>query len=399
VKGEAKNKQGTLIASSTVVRDFKLIPKSCRRSPAAPYGNQVRASLLRPLVVGFNGGGFTNISSGSKLTDPFQFEQAVCLIVPGATRCGGTAATTVFDRPVIPMTMGANLNDWLPANRRYPCSSSATTCSSNIAIKTSQYNYIGINGAKVPRVCNLAIPKDSTAETYKPGSSSTDTCNPAPIKDHCITLPEPPPSTEKGFHCRLQEITVDAGADLYVDTSNGPLYLYVNRAWSTATAPITFAATSPLRIIHSYCNPAPVGSVCTKPLTPSDSPTGSKTVRATIFTDLSGTLELSNKGSIEGFFLWAPLLNVLISNASSTPAFIGTLWVNDLNLGPGSLLSFWPDIGQAAGSASPGTAYPQFSDSAGQPPSPFRLAYDVVARPCSSDAIASGAACASGVIR
>lgn len=384
VKGEAMNGAGAVISSTTLLRDFKLIPKSCRRSPAPPFGNEVRASLMRPLIVGFNGGGFTTISNGIKI-DP-SLEQAVCLIQPNASKCGGSNPTEVDRKPVLPMPMGSLLNEWLPADRRYPCPGAASTCTTSTVVTSTSQNYIGINGAKKPRIGKLAIPKNTTAETYPIASDPNNKISTGGIEPNCIPLPEPPPSTETGFHCRLKSVTLEGDNDLYIDTSNGPIYLYLNNSWSAS--PISYNPTSPsntLSIIHTYCNPAPTGnSVCTKPSYPDSNPTGARPIRAMIFTDIAGTLDLSSDQSINGFFLWAPLLNVAVSNANKNPAFTGALWVNDLGLGPGSWLSFWPDLRQPTGSSTPGTAFPKFPTKAGQPPSPFLLGYDVVARPCSS---------------
>lgn len=377
VKGEAKNKSGDLLSSSTLVRDFKLIPKSCRRSPAPPYGNEVRASLMRPLIVGFNGGGFTTISNGAHAG----LKQAICLIQPTATKCGGSNPADVDGIPVLPMALGANLDSWLPAAERYPCPGGGLCTASTPPpeINTNSHNYINIRpDGTVIRLCSYN--PAATPDTLACPPSST-------INPYCVRAPLPAPATQSAFHCRVDRIITAPGKPLYVDTSRGPIYLYINAAWASSSIPIQAEA----EIQHRFCSPPPDGrNGC-----PTKAPVASATnaPRAMIFTDLAGSLDLSPNNAITGFFLWAPKLTVNITNPGSADAFTGALWVNNLSLGPGSKSTFWDDLPN--GSAATGTRFPESGNTGSTTPNtPFRdLSYDVVARPCST------ADCLRGVSR
>jgi hypothetical protein len=367
-----------------VVRDFKLIPKSCRRSPAYPYGNEVRATLMRPLIVGFNGGGFTTVSNGSHTG----LTQAVCLIQSGGTTCGGSNPVAVNGIPVLPMALGAaNFDAWLPEAQRYPCPGGGlcTTAPADRipttegGITTDKYpTYIGIAGD------GLRVRRCIIDDTIRPPDLNLKHCN-FDINTFCNRIPLASPSTQGAFHCRLNGIITETPRTLYVDTSRGPIYLYVNTAWSSsAPAPIQSAS----EIKHTFCPSLRTGQVgC---LDPAPAASATNPPRAGIFTDLAGTLDLSPNNAIIGFFLWAPKLTVNITNPGGADAFSGALWVNNLSLGPGSQSTYWQDL--PAGSAATGTAFPL----GGGTNTPFRnLSYDVVARPCN----ATGAACSRGVTR
>lgn len=282
-----------VIASATVSREYEIVPKCCQRSLGGPsqiFGNDFRwCSTNPPFAVGLanddptanggvevvlNGASPELLLRGSSNEPPAE----ILCYMPASrgTACQGdkqiTDSSTNKTVPVrtdaIPLPTLPGLNSsGLPCTRGTSGCSNTFDASKAYSIELFDYNngasgnkpderyakdYLRVRpGGDHVEICNKTYTADPSDSNYaKPAQGN----NPATIdttptivagscvdlSDYCVKLDRDNLAT---YHCRIRNIFVnDFGATddltvrqnntLFIDTSNGPIYLYIFNQWA-----------------------------------------------------------------------------------------------------------------------------------------------------------------------
>jgi type II secretory pathway pseudopilin PulG len=348
-----------ILATATVVKEYQVIPKCCKRSFSGPsssitgsplfsFGNDQRTcegTADLGLLFGFNNGTLTvNGTAGSVQQLNFapsglplpntNLRSALCIRTsPTASNCvsptsanpipvagGGTVPVipTIFNVVDPPPTIGATI----------ATAGSISDSDYPVQLPTITFRVNPTNPNQMQR-CPLQLD----------GSIIPSTCQ---IVDYCQRATG---STVADFHCRLTNISLSGSNILHFDTSRATIALFFNEP---SGGIVDLQGSS--RLLHRYCGPQ-----SNPPATLPDNASGCNTPAAPAqFTRLSffGNQALNSfnfLGGSEGtaMFIYFPQGDVLISaNATAN----GAIWSNNLTLN-GSFTSAAPAANCATASS------------------------------------------------
>jgi hypothetical protein len=436
VQGQAL-RGGKVVAIANLSREYAVVPKCCQRSLGGPgqiFGNDVRwcsgygNAGFPALVVGL-----ANTASQRKggveifedttpelrqRTEPGERPLAIQCRLPAGSeneRCDGEQEvdgvkiiTTVSDFPDLPRLGSDGL----------PCARGDKTClegpgpSGAYALElfdheggasgnspTNRYakDYLRVNtGSGQVEICNKTYSPTGpyAASATSDGSGSTIDTTPTLVAGSCTSLAPYCARLVKDnyttHHCRISTIFVnDFGATndsevrhnntLFIDTSNGPIYLYVYDAWAKKSpdstlltqmqsfdyagdrprsdyAPIyTIGGYNDGQILHVYC-PDKAGSssdtnICVEPVTGAQrsNQAASNMTRAEILSDIRNAPDnrgdyavlLGDDGFVRDLFFWMPsasfhiagdprILDLFGDVPQGKPQVSAGLWLNKL---------------------------------------------------------------------
>ncbi len=173
-------------------------------------------------------------------------------------------------------------------------------------------------------------------------SGSCDTS----INNFCARTGDDP--SNYAYHCRIKQLVVSDQTSntseanrrqnntFFIDTSKAPIYLYMNKEWSTSTDKITTLDgwdDGQIQHVHCASNLNDSHSCATKAL-PNDSP------RAMIYSNRVIDVVVGDDGFIRDLFMYLPYGNVILAedpdasnNPFGLPNFRGSMWVNNLSMG------------------------------------------------------------------
>jgi hypothetical protein len=302
------------IAKSTIVREFIIEPKCCDRSfgilnPNDPsLGNDSRPCPGRvdpplgdiALVSGLNEGGLASgAGSGSlnlKLQDgTTNLNQVSCIPIADRIDCGGS-----FRNSRIRVSGGGR--DSFVAYGPKPINIDSPP---------------GLSGISELSTSIPAIITDNLTIGYGVEDGEHDFCS----------LDTHPEDGSMAYHCRISSITLRGGKQLAIDTTNYPVYLYLQEGASSSIN-LTGSGSTETPILHKNEN----GIVGFEGTTDfqirglrKDSPSCDNGQSFT-FTGNSNSSSL----------IWAPCANTIFSGTTS---WNGILWTNDLNLSGNATLN------------------------------------------------------------
>jgi hypothetical protein len=379
-------KGGRVVATANLSREYVVVPKCCQRTfggPAQMFGNDFRwcngldMAGYPPLVLGLkntandlSGGVYvlTNTTPELRLrTDPSEPPPRILCYVPTGTATGTCGGRQELDGvPVLPTSLSFPSLPHLGSSG-LPCKTNDTAClastppstafsielfnrnngaSENSATEIYAKDYLRVRKGAV-EICNKKYSatgaKAATIADYdRTPEIVPDSCQ--DLSDYCVQQVTDGYAT---YHCRVKNIYVnDFGADgdmqvrqnntLFIDTSNGPIYLYIYDQWAKKSvlpgdpvleqmgtfnynldfppsnfAPIyTVGGYNDGQIQHVQCEPyTDVGTACVD-----ESKASSAMTRAEIISDLANTATnlsdytalIGDDGFVRDVFFWMP---------------------------------------------------------------------------------------------
>lgn len=436
VQGQAL-RGGKVVAIANLSREYAVVPKCCQRSLGGPeqiFGNDVRwcsgygNAGFPALVVGLSNttgqrkGGVAVFSDTTpelrQRTEPGERPlDILCRLPAGGAdeRCDGERevdgvkiTTTTVDFPDLPR-LGS---DGLPCARDDRACLEGPSPSGAYALElfdheggasgnspTDRYakDYLRVNaGRKEVEICNKTHSPSGpyAAQATSDGSGSTIDTTPTLVPGSCTSLAPYCARLVKDnyttHHCRISNIFVnDFGATndrevrhnntLFIDTTNGPIYLYIYEAWAKKSPDPTllaqmesfdYAGDRPRsdyaqiytvggyndgQILHVYC-PDKAGSssdtnICVEPVTGAQqsNQASSNMTRAEILSDIRNApgnaddfaVLLGDDGFVRDLFFWMPrasfhiagdprILDLFGDVPQGKPQVSAGLWLNKL---------------------------------------------------------------------
>ncbi len=287
---DANNNQ--VIATATVTREYPVIPKCCQQSPGGPgqmFGNDFRwCTTSPPFVVGLgndeiNANGGVHVLQGAKpelrlRTDPNEPSPEILCYMPSSRKqacVGDSSITDAGKNKTIPVRTDSLQFPPLPGldEDGKPCVSGTSGCDHNFEGKDAysievfdqnngastndkdnkyakDYLRVHPNGEHV-EICNKKYTADPASPYYakpaSPGAEATLDTTPDIVDESCVNLSQYCARLVRNglatYHCRIRNIFVnDFGATndanvrqnntLFIDTSFGPIYLYIYDQWA-----------------------------------------------------------------------------------------------------------------------------------------------------------------------
>jgi hypothetical protein len=340
IQGRVQRNNQT-VATATVVKEYEVIPKCCKRSfsgpansadgtPLSSLGNDLRAcdgTADLGLVFGFNGGTLSVSgsagsvqevdSTGAVIAGNGSIGSVLCVTTSST---GSNCKSPVSDAP-IPIAGGGSVPVIPTIFQVDPPPPFGGTGTAAGIITTSAY--LRVNAANNDiEACTTFTVATNGSISITPGSCSN--------VNYCEKVSG---STVADYHCRMNRIRLNGNESLYFDTSKGTIALFFNQP-GTANSNGTVYVGGNARLLHRYCSTPPGNNDgCTTAAPPSQftrlSIFGNQTYND--FTFLGG-------GESASIFIYFPNGNVQIGG-NATAA--GAIWTKNLQLN-GSFTSAAP---------------------------------------------------------
>jgi hypothetical protein len=351
-------RNGTPVATATVVKEYEVIPKCCDRSFSGPvdssgnltnvFGNDASSCGGRTadlgLLYGFNGGTLSvSGSAGSvKIVDKdgnianTNLSSALCVTTDDALAGSNCNADGIKvsdgSIPIVPIV----INDVVPV-----FGGPATT--KYLSIGDGRLNYFRVtsNGQDIER-CEAIYDKDNVLQLASPpGCIRVDEC--VKVQDRIAD-----------FHCRIESIVLSS-ATIFFNTSDATIALFFDRAPRPPGAKKEFGkvlvTSGDLR--HVYC-PAAGGGSALCGANVNDNAPADEFSRLAFYGDKTwNEFQYRGSGSAASIFVFFSNGTIDIGGSSSVA---GALWSSDLQLN-GNFTSGAPATNCPTTGASSGFCY------------------------------------------
>lgn len=315
VSGRITDANGNEKSTSTLSREYEVVPKCCKRSfgmnstSATNFGLDKRTCFDGTnsglgIIVALKGGELKTSNNTFDMFDPTfaPITRVLCASATGNSKCDSQQLKIGKNISVIPTTFSTP----------FPTYPGAVSSRGNL--NTTSKRYLRTNGSAVEQ-CEL--PTGGTTTLQEP-------CDPLP---YCEKV-----GTE--YYCRLSTIN-SSNTETIIDSSNGKINLFFDDPNSSADY-INLGGNGSLS--HVSCASQSGTTACSQPAT------FSAVERFNIYINGTGTLNL--RGSSSALALNVFNLNgstVWKGGGSATPNFIGRMWTNALDAKGGSLKIQVPD--------------------------------------------------------
>jgi hypothetical protein len=319
VTGRINDSSGNTMSSSTITREYEVVPKCCKRSFGRNYGKDSRscfASGALGVVVGLNGGTLNTSNNSFNITDNngLPVTRVLCDDGPpnppaaysacnnGTLRLGSSTSVvpTDFNTPFPPYP--GSIRNSGPINVESRSGSNRTTRA-----------YVRPNGSAVEQ-CTITIAGGALSQ--------------------CVEIPTCE-KLDNEYYCRLT--TIDSNGDtVFIDSSNGKINLYFDDPNATASTRYSDLSGNGA-IAHVRCPSITTTTACVTQAQFAD------VENLNIFISGSGTFQL--KGTSSALAINIFNLNGLTDmngGGNANPNFIGRIWTKSMSVN-GSVSMVVPD--------------------------------------------------------